>query len=141
MRLPHEVLVLVRRDQQFLVLHRSERQGAYWHSVAGGVEPGESAADAAWRELQEETGLAVEPVPTGRQFTYVPETWELHAGIGTVHVDCLTVDAPPGWEPVLDWEHDAYRWCDAAEAVELLYWPEPADFIRELALRDPRRRA
>ena len=132
MRQPHEVLVFVRRAEEFLVLHRSEPQGAYWHSVAGGVELGESAAEAASRELREETGLAAEPVSTGRTFSYEPEAWESHAGIGMVRVDCFLAEAPPTWEPVLDWEHDDYRWCGVEEAAELLYWPEPRELISEL---------
>ena len=39
---------------------------------------------------------------------------------------------PSAWEPELDWEHDAYRWCGADEAVELLYWPEPRELVRDL---------
>src|SRR5690348_17916689 len=39
------------------ILHRSPVQGGYWHVVAGGVEPGETAEEAARRELREETGL------------------------------------------------------------------------------------
>lgn len=132
MRQPHEVLVFVRRGLELLVLHRSEEQGAYWHSVAGGVEPGESAAEAARRELHEETGLAAEPRATGHTFTYVPEHPEPHSGSGGVRVDCFVATAPPTWEPELDWEHDDYRWCAADEAAELLRWPEPRDLVREL---------
>ena len=137
----HEVLVIVRRGVEFLVLHRSESQGAYWHSVAGGVEAGESAAQAAQRELHEETRLAAEPESTGHTFVYEPEEWERHAGAGSVRVDCFVVEAPSAWEPELDWEHDDYRWCALEEAATLLYWPEPREVVRTLALRDPRPRA
>ena len=133
MREPHEVLVFVRRADAVLVLHRSERQGAYWHAVAGAVETGETAAEAARRELHEETGLAAEPTDIGETFTYEPEDWEPHAGIGTVRVDSFVVDAPPAWEPELDWEHDDYRWCNVDEAAELLFWPEPRALVRRLA--------
>ncbi|MBA2462748.1 MAG: NUDIX pyrophosphatase [Actinobacteria bacterium] len=132
MRIPHEVLVFVHRGSEFLVLHRSERQGAYWHVVAGGVEPGESATQAAKRELREETGLAADPTSTGREFTYTPEAWESHAGSGAIRVDCFVADAPSYWEPQLDWEHDDYRWCLANEAAELLFWPEPRRLVLEL---------
>lgn len=127
------MLVVVRRGREFLVLHRSLRQGSYWHSVAGGVEAGETAEEAARRELHEETGLAAEPEATGHTFTYVPEQWEPHAGVGTVRVDCFVAEAPPAWEPELDWEHDTYRWCEADEAADLLFWPEPGDLVRQLA--------
>ena len=49
MRQPHEVLVVVRRGNCFLVLHRAPQYDAYWHLVAGGVEPGETALEAAER--------------------------------------------------------------------------------------------
>src|SRR5205807_2173271 len=58
-----EVFVFVRRGDEFLVLHRSPENDAYWHGVAGGVEAGESFAAAAARELREETGLVAAPRP------------------------------------------------------------------------------
>jgi 8-oxo-dGTP pyrophosphatase MutT (NUDIX family) len=125
-RLPFEVFVLVRRGEEYLVLRRSEKQGGYWHSVAGAVEQGETYAEAAARELLEETGLAAEPRDLGRSFDYDIQGWESHytPGAERVHVESFLVEAPGGWEPTLDWEHDGYRWCAPAEAVELLRWPE-----------------
>ena len=55
MRTGRETGVFVRRGDRFLVLHRS--QDRYWHVVAGVVEEGETFAEAAARELYEETGL------------------------------------------------------------------------------------
>ena len=116
-----EVFVFVRRGAQVLVLRRSERQGGYWHGVAGGVEEGETWREAAARELVEETGLAVELRDLEQPYVY-----------DSVTVHTFVADAPPGWEPVLDWEHDEYRWCDTAAALELLYWPEPRDVLRSM---------
>jgi 8-oxo-dGTP pyrophosphatase MutT (NUDIX family) len=117
-----EVFVFVRRGAEFLVLHRAPEHDAYWHGVAGGVEAGEAFADAAVRELREETGLEAAPVPLDHRFRYEQ-----------VDVECFVVEAPAGWEPRLDWEHDDYRWCTAGEAEALLYWPEPRDVLRTLA--------
>ncbi len=44
-------------SHEVLVLRRTVRHGRYWHTVAGAVEPEEAGADAALRELSEETGL------------------------------------------------------------------------------------
>jgi 8-oxo-dGTP pyrophosphatase MutT (NUDIX family) len=128
-------MVFLRRDDQWLVLHRSERQGSYWHSVAGGVEAGESDAAAAARELHEEVGLLADPVDVGVSFAYTPEVWESRFRRPDVsyRVACFLVEAPSGWEPELDWEHDTYRWCSLAEALELLRWPEPRRVLEAIA--------
>jgi 8-oxo-dGTP pyrophosphatase MutT (NUDIX family) len=116
------VFVFVRRAGEFLVLHRTPENDGYWHGVAGGVEDGESYAEAAARELAEETGLVREPKPLSHRFVYEQVT-----------VECFLADAPPAWEPALNEEHDEYRWCTVEEAEVLLYWPEPRDLLRSLA--------
>jgi dATP pyrophosphohydrolase len=126
-----EVLIHVRRGDEFLCAHRAPDHGGYWHTIAGGVEPGEEPHAAAVRELREETGHeAAELEPIG-DFAYVREEWEAQPGL-RVHVSAFLVDVPPGWEPELDHEHDDYRWCSREEAAELLFWPEPAQLLRAL---------
>jgi 8-oxo-dGTP pyrophosphatase MutT (NUDIX family) len=116
-----EVIVFVRRGDEVLAVHRSPDQGGYWHSVAGGVEEGESYADAAVRELEEETGLVADVASLERTFAYEG-----------IHVESFLAEAPPGWEPTLDWEHDEYRWVSPAQAAELLFWPEPREIVGSL---------
>ena len=137
MRLPHEVFVFVRRGDEYLILHRSEKQGGYWHCVAGALEVGETYSEAAARELLEETGLVAAPRDLGRPYDYDIEGWEAHytPGAERVHVECFLADAPADWEPELDWEHDAYRWCGPDEAAALFYWPEPREALQELVAR------
>jgi lipoyl(octanoyl) transferase len=117
-----EVLIVVRRGDDYLAVHRSPENGAYWHQISGGVEDGEMPAAAARRELREETGLDVEPESMALSFSY-----------GGMHVDCFVAEAPAGWEPELDWEHDEYRWLGAADAAGLMQWPEPSDVLRSFA--------
>ena len=116
-----EVLIVVRRGSEFLVVHRSPENDAYWHQIAGGVEEGETFAEAAVRELREETGLEASVEALDAPFVYE-----------TVHVETFLVEASADWEPTLDWEHDDYRWLPREEAAELLYWPEPAALLRSL---------
>jgi dATP pyrophosphohydrolase len=54
---PESVLVVVHtRDGKVLVMERAEPRG-FWQSVTGSLREGESAEQAAWRELREETGF------------------------------------------------------------------------------------
>jgi putative (di)nucleoside polyphosphate hydrolase len=56
------VVVVIRRDDgMVLAFERSDHSGE-WQLPQGGIEPGESAEQAAWRELGEETGLGSQDV-------------------------------------------------------------------------------
>ena len=134
-----EVLIHVRRGDEFLVAHRIDH--GYWHTIAGGVEAGETPAEAAVRELREETGLAVDALEPGCAVTELvysltEEPAERRAlyepGVVEVHVDCFLVEVADDWVPQLDWEHDDYRWCEAAEASGLLRWPDTAAALHRL---------
>ena len=126
-----EVLIHVRRGDEFLVAHRSPESGGYWHTIAGTVEPGEAFQVAALRELHEETGLAAAELQPLGEFAYIRESWEEEPGL-RVHVEAYLVEVEPGWEPELNEEHVEYRWLKREEAAELLFWPEPAALLRSL---------
>jgi 8-oxo-dGTP pyrophosphatase MutT (NUDIX family) len=139
LRGPDEVVVVVRRGSRYLVLRRVPERLGYWNLVAGGVEPGETPTDAAHRELLEETGLdtAVDRIPIRLSYSLLEDPPEVRAryapGIETITVHPFVVDVPPAWEPVLDEEHDTYRWCGEQEAVSLLAYETPRDALRAAA--------
>jgi 8-oxo-dGTP pyrophosphatase MutT (NUDIX family) len=86
----------------------------------------------------EETGLDAQPVEIAEPYAYPLELDPDHRvrlppGTLKVVVHTFVVDAPSGWEPVLDDEHDEYRWCSREEALGLLHWPEPREVLRSLA--------
>jgi 8-oxo-dGTP pyrophosphatase MutT (NUDIX family) len=126
-----EVLIHVRRGDEFLVTHRTPDKGGYWHTIAGGVEQGEEPDAAALRELREETGLEADALEPIGDFTYVREGWEEKPGL-RVHVRAFLADVGAGWEPALNHEHDGYRWRTRDDAMELLFWPEPAQLLLSL---------
>jgi 8-oxo-dGTP pyrophosphatase MutT (NUDIX family) len=51
-------VVVVRKGNSYLLVHES-KHGQRWYLPAGRVEPGESFADAAYRETLEEAGVPV----------------------------------------------------------------------------------
>ena len=143
MRTGAEVAVFVTRrgGLDVLLLHRSPEQGGYWHVVAGGVEPGETAVEAAERELREETGLAARVTERIEVTEYVSTLTKDPAdrddpSVLSVGVTCFRAAARDDWEPTLDWEHDGHRWCSADEAASELRWPGTAGALRELLARD-----
>lgn len=143
MRRPEEALVVVHRagaeGPEFLVLERSPERQGYWHVVAGALEEEEDAESAARRELLEETGLAAEVTSLERTYAYAladepPEVRErFEPDVTEIAVTAFAAAAPPGWEPALDDEHVAHRWCSEADAVALLRYPEPQDAVRRTA--------
>lgn len=118
------VVTVVRRpDGKVLAFERSDLTGE-WQLPQGGVEPGESLGDAAWRELREETGLDerhVEMVDEHDAWTaYLwPESMQRRERRGQAHrwfffepvVDDLAPE-PDGSE-FSDW-----RWMDPAELID-----------------------
>lgn len=134
-RAPREALVFVCRASgirtEVLLVRRCNDLGGFWHAVAGGVEGDETDAEAALRELFEETGLDGRGRLATRRHrrSYALagespcETPAHSPATERVTVTCFRVDAPPNWQPRLNWEHDDYRWCQLDEAIELLHWP------------------
>jgi putative (di)nucleoside polyphosphate hydrolase len=51
------VVIVVRRDDGRVLAFERVDQPGQWQLPQGGLEPGESPDEAAWRELGEETGL------------------------------------------------------------------------------------
>ena len=122
----HEVAIVVHRGRNFLVVLRAPERGGYWHLPSGGVEEGETAEQAAARELEEETGLRAPLVPLGLELAY--ETPDVR-----MRVDAFSAPAPEQWEPDLNEEHVDHRWCPLEQAVVTLAYPEAREAVREAA--------
>lgn len=73
--------------------------GGYWSPFAGAIEEGESPVEAAARELEEESGLKIEP----HHLTYMAEI-PREEGPFILHAHELSAL----FNPVLDYEHTEY---------------------------------
>jgi 8-oxo-dGTP pyrophosphatase MutT (NUDIX family) len=131
-----EVIVVVRREGELLVMRRAPERLGYWSLVSGGLEPEETSWHAAVRELREETGLEaqVRKLPISLSYSLLDDPPAIRAryapGVERVTVHAFVADAALDWEPILDAEHDLYRWCDLDAALELMKYDTARDALR-----------
>ena len=107
------------RDHEVLLLRRTRSNAGEWCQIAGSIEPGEKAWQAALREMREETAL----VP-GR--LYSADLCEHFYEIGTdsIWVAPIFVAYVDSEVTVtLNEEHSEYCWVSFDRAVELLPFP------------------
>jgi dATP pyrophosphohydrolase len=113
-------------DAKVLLLKRSQ-PFAFWQSVTGSLEAGESPADAAQRELLEETGLSGDGqlIVTGaaRTFTIDPRWRDRYATNITENTEHeWHYRLPAVVEINIDnSEHSAYRWFDIGDAIDAVW--------------------
>lgn len=75
-RISPAIIVLIRKDNQILLVRSRSFRGNYRGLVAGFVEPGESLEECVHREVMEETGLGI------RNLRYFgSQTWPYPSGI------------------------------------------------------------
>ena len=103
----------------FLLLKRAETKiyEHLWQGVAGKIKEGETASEAAIRELKEETGF--EPV---RMFVadHVSKFYEVHGDrINLVPVFGIEVDRE---DVTISEEHCEFKWVNFETARDTLIW-------------------
>ena len=115
-------------ERRYLLLRRIASQGGFWQSVTGSLEDGETHADAAVREVLEETGISstVEELidlALLNNFEIAPQ-WRDRYAPGVTHNEerCFALMVRE-CEVKLDiLEHQAFAWEPYERAVKMLYW-------------------
>ncbi len=106
---------------EFLQLLRAPGQGDYggiWSIVYGGIKSGETAVEAALRELREETGLK----PAAFHQVEFLEMF-YHRGRDRVNVlPVFAAAAPRNHKVVLNDEHTDFRWVPSADVEKSFLW-------------------
>lgn len=106
--------------KHLLIRRAGKRLRGHWQMVAGKIEKGERAWQAAVREIREETGLKVRELNSA-------DTVEIFY---SVHEDLI--DVTPVFVALVDAkarvrlsdEHDAFAWLSAAQAAKRLVFAE-----------------
>lgn len=141
-KLPVSVLVVIHTPAlEVLLLERADRPG-FWQSVTGSQHEGETLAETALRETQEETGLDASRYPLTdwrKQNQYeIYRRWRSRYAPGvthnTEHVFSLQL---PGPLPIAlaPREHLRYEWLPWREAADRAFSWSNAEAIRELPQR------
>lgn len=121
------IIVVEHPDGRVLACERSDVRGA-WQLPQGGIDDGEEPVVAAWRELEEETGLTAQEV----SLRAVSTTWTMY-------------EFPDGHRRLKNYLGQVHRWfrfvvlsdevepmVDGVEFVDWA-WMKPAKLVKNVA--------
>ncbi len=120
--------IIFNKSNEFLLLRRKLGWKG-WEFPKGGVE-NESEEDALLREIKEETGLErvniVRKLPHIIKYSYPARLMSQYEG-SEQSVYLLKLLAED--RVTLSEEHDDFKWCSFAEAMELIRWKDQKDVL------------
>lgn len=130
------VKVIPHDGERIVLLLRRPQPGEFWQPVTGRIEHGETADQAARRELAEETGCTAAPRPLGLRQSFLIDPSFLRKADGEiVFVDETAYEAllPRGCAiRVRPEEHCEARWFTFPEAYETIRWTDDREGVERV---------
>jgi 8-oxo-dGTP pyrophosphatase MutT (NUDIX family) len=130
----------------FRIVDPLDTKPAVWITPGGGIEAGEEVAEAACRELREETGVDISADLLGAPVAVCRGDWEFR-GVPLYSEDWFFALRTPAFEPSdAGWEdlereiHHSWRWWTPDEldaADEVVFPARLADLVREITAGGP----
>jgi dATP pyrophosphohydrolase len=111
-----------------LLLKRAKSQIGQWCQVAGGIESGETAWQAALREIREETALLPERLYSADLLERFYEIDKDAVWIAPVFVAFVK----PADKVTINEVHTEYRWLSIRRALSLLPFPGQREILRQV---------
>lgn len=135
-------VVVIRRvaaGTEVLLLRRTRSLAGEWCQIAGAIEPGETAWQAALRETREETGLDLQRLYSADICEQFYEAERDAISLLPVFVGIAAPDAAVRLNP----EHSAFRWAGFGEAAGMVPFAGQRHVLRhveqEFVAREPSR--
>ena len=116
------------RKHQVLLLRRATTLKGHWCQVSGGIEPGETAWQAALREIREETDLIPNKLysaDVSEQFYEIDKDAIWIAPVFVAFVsDCAKVTTND--------EHSEFKWVSFAQAKSMVPFPGQKNILHSI---------
>ncbi|MDX8342452.1 NUDIX hydrolase [Rossellomorea sp. YZS02] len=116
------VVLLKKVENQYSVLLLKRAESVLkdvWCYIGGGIDEGEKAWEAAYREVEEETGITNLSLYSANTFDRIYSIEENYIYIAPVFVGFVESDQ----EVNLNEEHSDYRWLSFQEAIDTVSLP------------------